>query len=140
MKHKIYTSFILLTLAACASDADSVIETNVSKIYKAEINVYISNGKRQCEKNALPIETTKGYLINAGIGVSAQSCGLLNGLVYSSVCGGSTGQVHVFTIDQSQLDKAKSLGFAELSETPKGIIPVKCGSFDSSGTSRTYSY
>jgi len=138
MKRKIYTSFILLTLAACASEADGVIETSVSKIFKTEINVYISNGKRQCLNNALPINVTKSYLVNAGIEVSAESCGLLNGVMYSSVCGGSTGQVHVFTIDETNLDKAKTLGFDELSNTPKGIIPVECESFGSAKSGRKF--
>lgn len=134
MKHKIFTSFLLLTLAACASDADSVIENNISKIYKTDINVYISNGKKQCLSKALPMSVTKGYLDTAKINVSAQSCGVLTGIMYASVCGGPTGQVHVFTIDETDLNKAKALGFAELSETPNGIAPVECKSF---GTSKS---
>ena len=129
MSRKVYAFSILLILAACASDADSVIESSVSTIFTTELNVYISNGQQQCFNSALPINTTKGYLTDAGIAVSAQSCGLLNGVMYSSVCGGSTGQVHVFTIDENNLDKAKDLGFDELSNTPKGIIPVNCNSF-----------
>lgn len=131
MNRKIYTPFILLILAACASDVESVDKISVSTMFTSEVNVYISNGKRQCLNFSLPIDTTKGYLTNAGIDVSAQSCGLLNGVMYSSVCGGATGQVHVFTIDEANLDKAKELGFDELDNTPKGVIPVKCESFNS---------
>ena len=129
MKSKYYTSFILLTLVACASGAESIVESSVSKMFKTEINVYISNGKQQCENNALPITVTKSYLVDAGIGISAQSCGILNGVMYASVCGGASGQVHIFTIDKNDLDKAKAIGFDDLSNTPNGIMPVDCRSF-----------
>jgi tetrahydromethanopterin S-methyltransferase subunit H len=142
MNRKLYISFILLILVACASDADSLMETETietnpmeSKLTKAnttDIEIYISNGKKQCLNNALSIDVTKGYLDTAGINVSAHSCGLLNGVMYPSVCGGATGQVHVFTIEKSDLDKAKVLGFTAVSETRKGIIPVECESFGSS--------
>ena len=76
-----------------------------------ELEVYISTGELQCQDTGQPISTTKRSLLDAGIDVKAESCGYLTGMMYASVCGGGTANIHIFTIDKSNAPLAKSLGF-----------------------------
>lgn len=75
------------------------------------IEVYISTGELQCQDNGLSISLTKSYLQEAGIEVKAESCGNLTLVDYPSVCGGGTGKLHVFTIDNSDSQVAENIGF-----------------------------
>lgn len=76
-----------------------------------ELEVYISTGELQCQDTGQPISTTKRSLLDAGIGIKAESCGYLTDMMYASVCGGGTGNIHIFTIDKSNAPLAESLGF-----------------------------
>ncbi|MBU2917572.1 hypothetical protein KO505_06295 [Psychrosphaera sp. F3M07] len=113
--------FILISLAACACITDVPVTKEQKKA-----TVFISNGKTQCQDNALPINTTKRDLLAAGIDVMSQSCGVLTGRMYASVCGGQTGQVHLFVIDIANVEKAKALGFSQVDDTALGIREIEC--------------
>lgn len=111
----------LFTIASCVMAVDSKNQNPVS--------VVISNGKTQCQNNALPISITKNYLLDVGIEVRTQHCGILNGVMYPSVCGGRTGQLHVFTITRDNIIKAQELGFEALTHPKKEITEVSCDDF-----------
>jgi len=94
------------------------------------IDVIISNGKLQCQDNAISINTTKAYLSEAGIEVESESCGQLTGLSYATVCGGGTGQIHIFSINQSALNEAENIGFTDSAKLESGVSyeKVSCSS------------
>lgn len=98
-----YTYLILPVMVALFGCNESEPDNN--------IEVYISTGELQCQDNGLPISLTKGYLQEAGIEVKAESCGNLTLVDYPSVCGGETGKLHVFTINNSDSQVAENIGF-----------------------------
>ena len=76
-----------------------------------DIDVYISSGKLMCQDNALPLAVTKSYLLAANIAVKSESCGYLTEVAFPEVCGGATGELHIFTIDASDAMVAENIGF-----------------------------
>jgi hypothetical protein len=100
---KITHLFILslfILLSAC-NDTDS----------ETDIDVYISSGKLMCQDNALPLIVTKSYLLAANIAVKSESCGYLTEVAFAEICGGATGELHIFTIDESDAMLAENIGF-----------------------------
>jgi hypothetical protein len=97
--HLIILSLSIL-LSAC-NDTDS----------DTDIDVYISSGKLMCQDNALPLLVTKSYLLAANIAVKSESCGYLTEVAFAEVCGGATGELHIFTIDESDAMLAENIGF-----------------------------
>ncbi len=108
---------ILPMLLACNDDIEEV-----------NVDVVISNGALQCQDNAISISTTKEYLTGAGISVKAESCGTLTGVGVVTLCGAETGQIHVFSIDEKDLDEAGNLGFTDSSTIEEGFDTVECDS------------
>jgi hypothetical protein len=79
--------------------------------FDTEVDVYISSGKLMCQDNALPLSVTKSYLLAANITVKSESCGYLTEVAFAEVCGGATGELHIFTIDESDAMLAENIGF-----------------------------
>lgn len=72
------------------------------------IEVYKDDGKRQCFDFAIDLETMAKQL--EGIHIYDAKKDQI-GDAFPAVCGGDTGQVNVFTIKKSDLEKAQALGF-----------------------------
>jgi len=104
MKLNYLTLSVLIIISGCN-------ESELADEGDNDIDVYISTGELQCQGNGLSISLTKSYLQEAGIEVKAESCGSLTLLDYPAVCGGGTGKLHVFTIDNSDSQAAENLGF-----------------------------
>jgi len=92
---------------------------------KNTIDVFISNGKLQCQDNAIPTEITESYLTGDGINATNQSCGIINA-GYPSVCGGATGQIHIYTIAKGEINNAENIGFTRVSTLEDGYQSVDC--------------
>jgi hypothetical protein len=92
------------------------------------IEIYISTGELQCQENGLSIAETKRYLLESDIDVKAESCGTLTLIDYPAVCGGGTGKLHVFTIDESDSQLAENLGFTipDSSASEGDYIKTEC--------------
>lgn len=86
--------------AACVSAPDSA----------ARVDVYKSDGSRQCQDNGVPPEAMQTQLDD--IRVYAARKDHLRGMMFPAVCGGITGSVNVYTIDKEALPRAEKLGFA----------------------------
>jgi len=117
---KIKSLFFLVFPILIACDGGSSSEIS--------IEVVISNGKLQCQDNAIPISTTKGYLTDSGISVKSEKCGIHKGIDFPAFCSGETGQVHIFTINKKDLNEAENLGFIESSTFEEGFELVECDS------------
>ncbi|MBH0016926.1 hypothetical protein JFJ09_05710 [Pseudoalteromonas arctica] len=94
-----------------------------------DIEVYISTGELQCQENGLSISVTKSYLLDANVEVKNESCGYLTQFTYAAVCGGGTGKLHVFTIDKTDSQVAKNIGFTipDSSVSEDDYIKLECG-------------
>ncbi|KGJ90554.1 hypothetical protein [Colwellia psychrerythraea] len=112
-----FLPFLILPMLLACDDSEEV-----------NVNVVISNGALQCQDNAIPISTTKEYLTGAGISVKAESCGTLIGVGVVTLCGAESGQVHIFSIDEKDLDEAVNLGFTDSSTIEEGFDTVECDS------------
>ena len=104
----------LITLSACGEDSD--------------VDVYISTGEKQCLGGGLSITQAESYLLDAGIEVKAQNCGVLTQINFASVCGGSNGKLYVFTIDGHNANLAENIGFTvpRASVTEDDFQMVEC--------------
>lgn len=82
------------------------------------IRVAKSNGAKQCEfGSAITPDAMRADLTGAGIAVSGTACGG-DGMAYPAVCGAGSGGLNIFEIALADLEKAKALGFAPLSNWP----------------------
>jgi hypothetical protein len=115
MNFKYLPLILLPTLISCDQGSDN-------------IDVIISNGSLQCQDNAIPIETTKSYLTDAGIEVKDENCGIQLGVAVATVCGGPTAQIHIFSINQKDLIKAENIGFTDSSMLEEGFEIKACDS------------
>lgn len=114
MKNKLTYLIVFFALVGCGNDD---IEPTV--------DVAISNGKLQCQDNALSVETTKGYLLEAGINVLSQRCGRRNSAVLAA-CGVTENQIHVYTINANNLIDAENAGFIQTSNIEEGYTTIDC--------------
>lgn len=80
------------------------------KIYKPDHSI-------QCRSVGIKLKDMERELTDQGIKVLS-SCYGHDGLGRPAVCGASTGNLNVFEIPESQLQKAKRLGFGLLSGLP----------------------
>ena len=116
MKIKTLSFLALFTLFSC-NDRDK----------ENTVDVFISNGHLQCQNNAIPVSTTKSYLTTTGIQVLNQSCGIINA-GYATVCGGATGEIHIYSIPTEKVNIAENSGFTQVSELEDGFQVVECES------------
>ena len=116
MKIKYLSCLASIVLLSC-NDSDK----------EESVDIYISNGKLQCQDNAIPINTTKSYLIEAGIDVLSQNCGVINA-GYAAVCGGGLGLLHIYTIPLKEINNAVNIGFSDVSLLEDGYQEVDCNS------------
>ena len=79
--------------------------------------VYKSSGAIQCRTSGVPLDVMQRELAVEDVEVFA-SCRTGDGMLHSAVCGASAGLVNAYEIDQRDLPKAITLGFAELSKSP----------------------
>jgi len=115
MNFKYLPLILLPALISCDEGSDNV-------------DVIISNGKLQCQDNAIPIETTKSYLTEVGIEVKSENCGIQLGIAVATVCGGPTEQIHIFSIDVKDLNEAENIGFTDSSMLKEGFEIKACNS------------
>lgn len=120
MKINPLTFLILIIMFGCNAGTGSNEETNVE--------VVISNGKLQCQDNAISIGTSKSNLTDSGILVKQEGCGVQKGVDFPAVCGAATGQFHIFTISEDDLNKAENIGFISSSNFEEGFELVACNS------------
>jgi hypothetical protein len=80
-----------------------------------DVEVFISDGSKQCFKISQSISTNEKKLTDANIDVKSSKCAVLTGTHFPAVCGGKTGRIHVFTISEQSLAEAESMGFTSVS-------------------------
>lgn len=87
--------------------------------------IYKDAMKKQCFGDGVSLETMTKTLNTVGINVYCAERHK-DGMVYPQVCGNDEGTVNVFSIAQSDLKTAKTLGFQELSNLTEATIKSDC--------------
>ena len=107
----------LLPIFGCAADSPASAASGKSLSAMDTVSVYRSKGSVQCNGGGVPLADHERQLTEAGIRVLSSSCGT-TGRMYAAVCGGATGEIHIFEIPASQKDAAAKLDFTPLSTLP----------------------
>lgn len=108
--HRRLVFLLCALLGACAGPLQGAAEKSVS--------VYKSRGALQCEGPGLPVAELQRQLTDAGIRVSASSCGH-DGRMRPAMCGRPDGAIAIFDIPASKLDAAVALKFMPLERAPE---------------------
>ncbi|TYK64319.1 DUF6174 domain-containing protein [Colwellia echini] len=123
MKFKYLLIAASLFIAAC-DNKSSTVELEL-------VDVYIPKGDTQCNNDGVSLAETTAYLTDLSIEVSASQCGVITGLSLPDVCGGSTNNIYLHTINYSDLITVENLGFVDLSTLPfeeSGYSIIECDS------------
>src|SRR5689334_9899335 len=96
-----------LCAGACADNRQSASETRMA--------VYKYTGKLQCEQNGIALDAMRRELSAQGVKVLAAQTSR-DGRAYATVCGGQSGEIHVFEIPQADSERAAAGGFKPMTE------------------------
>jgi hypothetical protein len=77
------------------------------------VTVYKPDGTRYCQGGEIPLDEMAKQLVKAEIEVVSKTKGQ-DGLVHPQNCGGITGRLNTYDIASEDLEKARALGFKEL--------------------------
>src|SRR5882672_5934490 len=105
MRGSLLTSCCLavLPLLGCAADQSTDKPAANAQPSTDTVSVYKSTGSVQCTGGGITLAANERRLTDAGARVMSSSCGT-TGRLYASVCGGATGEIHIFEIPVSQKD------------------------------------
>ena len=97
----------------------------------ANVTIYESSGKRQCEPALITPQQSARRLSDSGIDVRASSCAVLTSIAYPAVCGAPSGELVMHDIDEHDLGDAERLGFTRvttlrLTSGEPGYMPIAC--------------
>ena len=106
----------LLLLASCneatiAEKLEVLDDNALNTMIDETVDVYIAKGNTQCNDDGLTLEETISYLTNENIAVTESQCGVLEGISFTSVCGGGSPDIYIHTIKATDLDYAANIGF-----------------------------
>lgn len=102
----------LFGLAACErADTDSAQAGQKHAVNQALRWVYIDNGAVQCERPAKALSETQSALNGRGVKVKQSQCAIITGTAVAALCGLKDLGIHMHQIVESDLKKARSLGF-----------------------------
>ncbi|WP_331351565.1 hypothetical protein [Cellvibrio sp. UBA7671] len=103
-------------LSACGGDGETS-EPQLKLTGPNQVKVFKSDNSIQCESEGIPLDEMRLELAKAGIDViCAQKTH--DGMGYPSVCGGGTGNINVYVIQNSNLPDAEKLGYKSVIELP----------------------
>ena len=129
-KKTILLSLLLLTSCGGSSSggSDENVESDVIQNVETSFStVFISKNDTQCNDDGLTLEETASYLSSANIITSESECGfIVTGLDSPAVCGASTNNVFIHTINASDLTEAENLGFTDTSTLEARFEVVEC--------------
>ncbi|GLS25397.1 hypothetical protein [Marinibactrum halimedae] len=96
-----------------------------------KVMMYISKGVIQCEFEGYKPEETAEQLTEAGLEVTASTCGEMTGVSVPDACGSGTTQINLHEVEGVRQDDAESMGFAPVYEliderAGTGYVEVPC--------------
>jgi hypothetical protein len=100
-------------LTSCGGESDAPIEN----LRPGNLVVFEGRGRLQCDfTGGITPAQSAMKLTGAGVDVLRSGCGVMTGVAFAAVCGGSSGELLLHEIRQENRDTAESLGFAPAQE------------------------
>lgn len=95
------------------------------------ITVYKSLGVVQCESQGMTLAQSERQLAGMGVDVIGSTCGVLEKVAFTSVCGAETGDIVLHTIDRRHEKLAEAMGYKDViglktPDSPEGFRLVEC--------------
>ena len=88
---------------------ENIEETSLKEGYSY---IYLEKGDTQCNDDGISLAEANEYLTNDNIDVDEAKCGRYTGIVHIQICGGSTSNIHIFSIPKENITQAENLGFS----------------------------
>jgi len=92
--------------------------------------VYEAKGDKQCEQGGLSLQQSSRKLMDAGISVTQSFCGKKTGFSVMTMCGGSTNNILLHSVAETEVEQAKSIGFQPIEKLAtgdsKGYETISC--------------
>ena len=101
MKHVLFAIAMAGALSKCDAEGGKAGDTVV----------YESRASVQCGSSGMSPEQSAEKLTNAGLQVVQSACGVITGVSFPAVCGGSDGKILLHQIPATNLRDAEVLGF-----------------------------
>lgn len=118
-KSPITFSLILLCLSSCDNDLIDLKGEHHVRVYQDDEAIACQN------TGTIALKTHGKLLVDENIELHCSQKGH-DGMSYTESCGSNTGAINVFTLHTKDLNKAKSLGFSQLSELPDAQFDKQC--------------
>jgi hypothetical protein len=100
-------------LTGCGEESEAPIEN----LRPGNLVVFEGRGRLQCDfTGGITPAQSALKLTNAGVDVLRSGCGVVTGVAFAAVCGGSSGEILLHEIRQENRDTAEGLGFAPAQE------------------------
>tara|TARA_R110001583_G_scaffold40778_5_gene130115 strand:- start:8654 stop:8986 length:333 start_codon:yes stop_codon:yes gene_type:complete len=84
----------------------------------SKTEVYFYKGDTLCNDDGLSLSQVSAYLTISNVSFTSSTCASITGLAVAAVCGGSTQNIYIHSINSSDLALAENLGFIDLSSLP----------------------
>ena len=123
--------FSSLSLAGCVSSQEEIEDENIVILDDRNMSVvnkvvvFKDAMKKQCFGDGIALDKMEKTLNIAGIEVFCAERHK-DGMVYPQVCGNDEGTVNVFSIAESDLESAKTLGFSPINNLTQANITSAC--------------
>ena len=123
LKELVYMTLIRLLTIVSSCMVISCIAQHQVKVVTRTVEIYHSDGSRQCEpESGISLTEMGKTLTNAGISILSSrrdhDC-----FFRPALCGSGAGAINVYEIDESRLSTAQGLGFI-----PYSRLLTRCGS------------
>jgi hypothetical protein len=100
-------------LTGCGEDSSAPLED----LRSGNLVVYEGRGRLQCDfTGGITPAQSAMKLTGAGVDVLRSGCGVMTGVVFAAVCGGSSGELLLHEIRAENRETAEQLGFAPAQE------------------------
>ena len=119
MNARIFLLGVLCFLTACSyvpfvGDDDEEDAKPVAKKKKKvkTVLIYTSKGELQCEEDTgASTKATKARLVSNGIETYSSDCAIITGMMHPALCGSTTLDINIHSIDENDIGLAEKLGF-----------------------------
>jgi len=93
------------------------MDSPIERIRSGNTVVYEGRGRLQCDfAGGITPQQSAMKLTGAGVDVLQSGCGVMTGVAFAAVCGGSSGEILLHEIRTENLDTAERAGFIPAGE------------------------
>jgi len=109
-------SALSASLSGCGGEGDGM-DSPIENLRPGNAVVFEGRGRLQCDfTGGRTPQQSAMKLTGAGVDVLRSGCGVMIGVAFAAVCGGSSGDILLHEIRQENLDTAERVGFVPADE------------------------